>query len=97
MNVFLFIISSLVFLASFPMFAYSFVVPEQFAALLFGAGVITSVLPGPGQDGLSPSIGLALVRRQALECDSLQLEDGRQVDLHSAPINFTNQENANSQ
>ena len=44
MNVFLFIISSLVFLASFPMFAYSFVVPEQFAALLFGSGVITSVL-----------------------------------------------------
>ena len=44
MNVFLFIISSLVFLASFPMFAYSFVVPEQFAALLVGAGVITSVL-----------------------------------------------------
>ena len=44
MNVFLFIISSLVFLASFPMFAYSFVVPEQFAALLFGVGVLTSVL-----------------------------------------------------
>jgi hypothetical protein len=44
MNVFLFIISSLVFLASFPMFAYSFVVPEQFAALLVGAGVLTSVL-----------------------------------------------------
>jgi len=44
MNVFLFIISSLVFLASFPMFAYAFVVPEQFAALLFGAGVLTSVL-----------------------------------------------------
>ena len=44
MNVFLFIISSLVFLASFPMFAYAFVVPEQFAALLFGAGVLTSAL-----------------------------------------------------
>jgi len=44
MNVFLFIISSLVFLASFPMFAYAFVVPEQFASLLFGAGVLTSVL-----------------------------------------------------
>jgi hypothetical protein len=44
MNIFLFIISSLVFLASFPMFAYAFVVPEQFAALLFGAGVITSVV-----------------------------------------------------
>ena len=43
------------------------------------AGVITSALPGPGQD----SIGLALVRRQALECDSLQLEDGRQVTLHN--------------
>jgi len=43
MNVLLFIISSLVFLASFPMFAYAFVVPEQFAALLFGAGVLTSV------------------------------------------------------
>ena len=47
------------------------------------AGVITSVLPGPGQDGLSPSIGLALVRRQALGCDTLQLEEGRQVTLHN--------------
>lgn len=44
MNVFLFVISSLIFLASFPMYAYAFVVPEQFAALLFGAGVITSVV-----------------------------------------------------
>ena len=53
------------------------------------AGVITSVLPGPGQDqdqdqdSLNPSIGLALVRRQALGCDTLQLEDGRQVTLHN--------------
>ena len=51
------------------------------------AGVITSVLPGQGQDqgqdSLNPSIGLALVRRQALECDSLQLEDGRQITLHN--------------
>ncbi len=42
MNIFLFVLSSLIFLASFPMYAYAFVVPEQFAALLFGAGVLTS-------------------------------------------------------
>ena len=47
------------------------------------AGVITSVLNGRGQDSLKPSIGLALVRRQALECDTLHLEDGRQVTLYN--------------
>ena len=46
------------------------------------AGVITSVLHGPGLDSINPNIGLALVRRQALGCDTLQLEDGLQVSLH---------------
>lgn len=42
MNIFFFVLSSVIFLASFPMYAYAFVVPEQWAALLFGAGVLTS-------------------------------------------------------
>jgi hypothetical protein len=42
MNIFLFILSSVIFLASFPMFTYSFVVPEQYAALLFTAGILTA-------------------------------------------------------
>lgn len=42
MNIFLFVLSSVIFLASFPMYAYSFVVPEQYAALLFAAGILTS-------------------------------------------------------
>jgi isoprenylcysteine carboxyl methyltransferase (ICMT) family protein YpbQ len=44
MNVFLVIISSIIFLASFPMFTYAFVVPEQFAIALFSAGVLTASL-----------------------------------------------------
>lgn len=42
MNIFLFILSTVIFFSSFPMFAYSFVVPEAYAAWLFGAGVITA-------------------------------------------------------
>lgn len=42
MNIFLFILSSVIFLASFPMFTYAFVVPEEYAALLFTAGIFTS-------------------------------------------------------
>ena len=42
MNIFLFVLSSVIFLASFPMFTYSFVVPEEFAALLFTAGIFTA-------------------------------------------------------
>lgn len=42
MNIFFFVLSSVIFLASFPMYAYAFVVPEQWAALLFAAGVLTS-------------------------------------------------------
>jgi hypothetical protein len=44
MNIFLFVLSTVIFFASFPMFAYSFVVPEAWAAWLFGAGVLTSCL-----------------------------------------------------
>jgi hypothetical protein len=44
MNIFLFIVSTVFFFSSFPMFAYSFVVPEQFAAWLFGAGVVTACI-----------------------------------------------------
>jgi len=42
MNIFLVILSSIVFLASFPMFTFSFVVPVVFAPWLFGAGVLTA-------------------------------------------------------
>lgn len=42
MNIFLFLISTVIFLASFPMFTYSFVVPEEYAALLFTAGIFTA-------------------------------------------------------
>jgi isoprenylcysteine carboxyl methyltransferase (ICMT) family protein YpbQ len=44
MNVFLVIISSIIFLASFPMFTYAFVVPEQFAIALFTGGILTASL-----------------------------------------------------
>jgi hypothetical protein len=44
MNVFLVILSSIIFLASFPMFTYAFVVPEQFAIALFTGGVLTASL-----------------------------------------------------
>ncbi|HEV8012727.1 MAG TPA: hypothetical protein VGP34_01465 [Pontimonas sp.] len=44
MNIFLVVISSAIFLASFPMFTYSFVVPEIFAPWLFAAGVLTACL-----------------------------------------------------
>lgn len=44
MNVFLVILSSIIFLASFPMFTYAFVVPEEWAAALFTAGVLTASL-----------------------------------------------------
>jgi len=42
MNIFLVILSSLIFLASFPMFTFSFVVPVVFGPWLFGAGVLTA-------------------------------------------------------
>jgi hypothetical protein len=42
MNVFLVVIASLIFLASFPMFTYSFVVPDVYAPWLFSAGVLTA-------------------------------------------------------
>lgn len=44
MNIFLVVLCSAIFLASFPMFTYSFVVPEVFAPWLFGAGVLTACL-----------------------------------------------------
>jgi hypothetical protein len=44
MNVFVVVISSLIFLASFPMFTYAFVVPEVWAPWLFTAGVLTATL-----------------------------------------------------
>jgi hypothetical protein len=44
MNVFLVILSSIIFLASFPMFTYAFVVPEEWAAALFTAGILTASL-----------------------------------------------------
>lgn len=44
MNIFLVILSSAIFLASFPMYTYAFVVPEQYAALLFTGGVLASSL-----------------------------------------------------
>jgi hypothetical protein len=43
MNIFLFVLSSVIFLASFPMYAYAFVVPDPYPALLFTAGILTSV------------------------------------------------------
>jgi len=43
MNIFLFVLSSVIFLASFPMYAYAFVVPDPCPALLFTAGIFTSV------------------------------------------------------
>ena len=49
------------------------------------AGVITSVLHGNGQHSVQPTIGLALVRRQAVENKVLQLEDGRELALHNPP------------
>ena len=44
MNIFLFILSFFIFLASFPMFTYAFIVPEVFAAPLFLAGILTACL-----------------------------------------------------
>ena len=42
MNVFIFVLASVIFLASFPMFTYSFVVPEIFAPWRFGGGVLVA-------------------------------------------------------
>lgn len=42
MNIFIVVISSVIFLASFPMFMYSFVVPEILSPWLFAAGVLTA-------------------------------------------------------
>ena len=42
MNVLLVVIASIIFLASFPMFTYSFVVPEMWAPWLFTAGILTA-------------------------------------------------------
>jgi hypothetical protein len=42
MNVFVVVLASLTFLASFPMFTYAFVVPEVWAPWLFAAGVFTA-------------------------------------------------------
>ncbi len=42
MNIVIVVITSIIFLASFPMFTYAFVVPEVFAPWLFGAGVLTA-------------------------------------------------------
>ena len=42
MNIVIVVITSLLFLASFPMFTYSFVVPEMWAPWLFAAGVLTA-------------------------------------------------------
>jgi hypothetical protein len=44
MNVFVVLLASLMFLASFPMFTYAFVVPEVFAPWLFTAGILTATL-----------------------------------------------------
>jgi hypothetical protein len=44
MNVLLVAIASLIFLASFPMFTYAFVVPEVWAPWLFTAGILTACL-----------------------------------------------------
>ena len=44
MNILLVVVCSAIFLASFPMFTYSFVVPEVFAPWLFAAGVLTACL-----------------------------------------------------
>ncbi|MBT4908726.1 MAG: hypothetical protein HOJ70_04785 [Microbacteriaceae bacterium] len=44
MNIVIVVITSLLFLASFPMFTYSFVVPEMWAPWLFAAGVLTACL-----------------------------------------------------
>ena len=44
MNIFIVVITSIIFLASFPMFTYAFVGPEVFAPWLFGAGVLTACL-----------------------------------------------------
>lgn len=44
MNVFVVVLASLIFLASFPMFTYAFVVPEVWAPWLFTAGVLTATL-----------------------------------------------------
>jgi hypothetical protein len=42
MNVFVVVLASLIFLASFPMFTYAFVVPEVWAPWLFTAGILTA-------------------------------------------------------
>jgi hypothetical protein len=44
MNIVIVVVTSVIFLASFPMFTYSFVVPEVFAPWLFAAGVLTACL-----------------------------------------------------
>ena len=44
MNILLVVVCSALFLASFPMFTYSFVVPEVFAPWLFAAGVLVACL-----------------------------------------------------
>jgi hypothetical protein len=42
MNVFLVVVASIIFLASFPMFTYSFVVGDVWAPWLFTAGILTA-------------------------------------------------------
>jgi hypothetical protein len=42
MNIFVVVLASVIFLASFPMFTFAFVVPEIFAPWLFAAGVLTA-------------------------------------------------------
>lgn len=44
MNIFWVVVASIIFLASFPMFTYSFVVPEVWAPWLFTAGILTASL-----------------------------------------------------
>ena len=44
MNVFTVVLASLIFLASFPMFTYAFVVPEVWAPWLFTAGILSACL-----------------------------------------------------
>jgi hypothetical protein len=42
MNVVIVVLASIIFLASFPMFTYAFVVPDVWAPWLFTAGILTA-------------------------------------------------------
>jgi hypothetical protein len=44
MNIFIVVVTSIIFLASFPMFTFAFVVPDMWAPWLFAAGVLTACL-----------------------------------------------------